>query len=450
MPTLDDALAAVHDAVLRRVGQSDDRLAFAFEFGTPLPRAALAGPDGATPSPARALELMSLLADAVPDLASGFFRRSGRTVSGQYQLLAESARPLPAAPADTFATIKAGALRRLDARLGSVEGPGTFLPVTATPSTWYDAVAADGWQHIHVQSEQQLLPDAPARFGAALRQWRSPASGLARRLAGGTGLAPLAAGIDVPVVPELRPPSSYTSTPTSGATFEVDVVQRSHRVPVLLECYAPWAPAVDAVRPLIQAALRSAASPAAWVGFDMSQDDSMDALVHGMPYLLAFMNGKAVEGYAPQADKPDDLVDFIKRLGPSFLPTGTDRMVIDFDMNVVLLDRPWLAQDLLGAPGWYVPGLKQGAFSLGQSANGPGNLAAIPIACVLARDLSISAQWTTADRSALDNAADLGPFSLAGHQFDGHSGTITVAGMQAIGWVCGVAPPLPPNGDPAA
>lgn len=71
----------------------------------------------------------------------------------------------------------------------------------------------------------------------------------------------------------------------------------------------------------------------------------------------------------------------------------------------------------------------------------------MPIACVLARDLRI---WTTADRTALDNAADLGPFSLAGHQFDGHSGTITVAGMQAIGWVCGVVPPLPPSGDPAA
>jgi hypothetical protein len=218
----------------------------------------------------------------------------------------------------------------------------------------------------------------------------------------------------------------------------------------LLECYAPWAPAVDAVRPQIQAALQAAASPAAWVGFDMSQDDSMDKLVHGMPYLLAFMNGQAVEGYAPRADQPDQLRDFIARLGPSFLPTGTDRMVVDFDMNVVLLDRPWLAQDLLGTPGWYVPGLQQGVFSLGQAASGPGNLAAMPIACVLARDLRISAQWTTADRTALDNAADLGPFSLAGHQFDGHSGTITVAGMQAIGWVCGVVPPLPPSGDPAA
>lgn len=447
MPTLDEALGAVHDAVLRRVGQSDARIAFAFEFGTPLPRAALAGPDGAAPSPARARELMSLLADAVPDLSSGFFRRSGRTVSGQYQLLAESARPLPATPADTFATIKAGALRRLDAKLGSVEGPGAFLPVTATPSTWYDAAATEGWQRLHVQSEQVVA--AAPRFGAALRQWRSPAVGLARR-AGGPGLAPLAGAVDVPVVPSLRPASNYASTPTSGATFDVDVVQRSHRVPVLLECYAPWAPAVDAVRPQIQAALQAAASPAAWVGFDMSQDDSMDKLVHGMPYLLAFMNGQAVEGYAPRVDQPDQLRDFIARLGPSFLPTGTDRMVVDFDMNVVLLDRPWLAQDLLGTPGWYVPGLQQGVFSLGQAASGPGNLAAMPIACVLARDLRISAQWTTADRTALDNAADLGPFSLAGHQFDGHSGTITVAGMQAIGWVCGVVPPLPPSGDPAA
>ncbi|TFW16739.1 hypothetical protein, partial [Duganella callida] len=177
MPTLDDALAAVQDAVLQRLGGNDAQLAFAFEFGTPIPQPSLSGPDGAA-SPARATELISLLADTVPDLGSGFFRRSGRTVSGQYQLLAESARAVPSAPADTFATIKAGALRRLDATLGSVEGAGSFLPVGATPSTWYDAHVSEGWQHVHVQSEQREAPAARARFGAALQQWRSPASAL--------------------------------------------------------------------------------------------------------------------------------------------------------------------------------------------------------------------------------------------------------------------------------
>ncbi|TFW26503.1 thioredoxin family protein, partial [Duganella callida] len=259
----------------------------------------------------------------------------------------------------------------------------------------------------------------------------------------------LARALNVPVVPSLRPPASYAPTTTTSASFDADVIQRSHQVPVLLECYVNWASASQAVRPLIRASLQAAASPAAWVEFDMGQDASLDHLVHSVPYLLAFMNGQAVDGYAPRADQPGELLDFIQRLGPSFLPTGTDRMVIGFDMNVVLLSRPWLAQDFLAAPTWYVPGLARGAFSLGQSVAGPGNLAALPIACVLARDLSISAQWTSGDRSAIDNAADLGPFSLAGHQFDGHSGTVTVKGMQAIGWVCSVVPPVPPQADPA-
>ncbi len=441
MPTLDDALDAVHDAVLARLGRNDPMLAFAFEFGTPIPLSALAEPGGGGASRARATEFMSTLADTVPDLTSGFFRRSGRTVSGQYQLLAESAQPVPSSAADTFATIKAGALRRLDGMLGSVEGSGTFLPVNATPSNWYDPGVMEGWQHVHVQSEQQLDPNAATHFDAALQQWRSaPAAAPA-------GLP--APGIAFPSVPSLLPPPSYTPAQTTRATFDTDVLQRSHSVPVLLECFMTWVPRCALVRPLIAAGLKAANSPAAWVQINLDQDASLDGRLPAIPALLAFMNGQAVESFAPQPDKPDELTAFIKRLGPSFVPTGADRMVIDFDMNVVQLDRPWLAQDFLETPTWYVPGLKKGEFSAGQSVAGVGNLPVIPIGCVLARDLSIAAQWTTTDRSALDNSSDLGPFSLAGHQFDGNSGTITVKGLQAIGWLCSVVPLVPPNADPA-
>jgi hypothetical protein len=155
--------------------------------------------------------------------------------------------------------------------------------------------------------------------------------------------------------------------------------------------------------------------------------------------------GKRIEGPISDAQ----LQSFIQAIDESFIPTGTNRLVIDFDMCIVSLNRAWFSDGFLNLKNWFAQGVRKGEFSDGAAVPDPGALNTIPIACVLVRDLNVTAQWTTADISVLENAVNLGPFSLHGHDFEQNSGTLTVKGMQSIAWVCAKMPVLPPEGDPA-
>ena len=59
------------------------------------------------------------------------------------------------------------------------------------------------------------------------------------------------------------------------------------------------------------------------------------------------------------------------------------------------------------------------------------------------KNLQISG-WSSADLDALTQSASLGPFSFAGGK-EVVSGTLTAPGLQVIGWVCDLVPPLPPD-----
>jgi hypothetical protein len=159
------------------------------------------------------------------------------------------------------------------------------------------------------------------------------------------------------------------------------------------------------------------------------------------------MNGQAADRLVGFFDE-GHLKTFIQAIDERFVPTGTNRLRIDFDMCIALLNRPWLSDGFLSLKSWFVPGFRRGDFSDGSSTPDPGALNAIPIACVLVRNLSVLARWTTADRSALESAAHMGPFSLHGRDFDQSTGTMTVKGMQSIAWVCAKTPLLPPDSDP--
>jgi hypothetical protein len=161
------------------------------------------------------------------------------------------------------------------------------------------------------------------------------------------------------------------------------------------------------------------------------------------------MNGQVtdrLEG-AVNIGTEDHLQSFLQSIGDKFVPTGANRLSIDFDMCIVLLNRPWFSDGFLDLKDWFVPGFRKGDFSDGPTIPDAGALNSVPIACVLVRNLNVTAQWTAADRSALESAVHLGPFSLHGHDFDQNTGTLTVKGMQSIAWVCDKMPVLPPETD---
>ncbi|MGL3104654.1 hypothetical protein [Bradyrhizobium sp. BR 1432] len=122
---------------------------------------------------------------------------------------------------------------------------------------------------------------------------------------------------------------------------------------------------------------------------------------------------------------------------------------IEFDLCVLSLSRPWYSSGLLALPNWFVPGFRQGDFSEG--LDGPDNdglLNAIPIACILTRDVRITANWTPADVDAATTSVAVGPFSLFGRTFDTASGSLTIPGIQAVAWVCTNPKRLPPMDPP--
>jgi hypothetical protein len=182
MPSLDDAIKTIHDMILNRFGEAGQASAsavVAFEFGTPIPVSALqqSPSDPVVLSPARALELISVMANVVPDLRDSFFERGLRTVDGQYDVLLKGAEPTGNTQLDLFAAIKADALRKFDVDLGSVEGPNRFHPCNPTPANWYDPTVNDNWSHFHVTSGDQPR-DQPgnrlrAEFDPRLLKWRS-------------------------------------------------------------------------------------------------------------------------------------------------------------------------------------------------------------------------------------------------------------------------------------
>lgn len=118
---------------------------------------------------------------------------------------------------------------------------------------------------------------------------------------------------------------------------------------------------------------------------------------------------------------------------------------LELDYCWVTLDRVWLDQVLLSTPGWQVAGAAPGSYSAGDLDTPGQAVPAVPLGFAVVKDVTITANWSSADATARSAAAGLGPFLLAGSQFAAGSGTLRIPGMQIIAWMCEVPPVLPPG-----
>ncbi len=168
------------------------------------------------------------------------------------------------------------------------------------------------------------------------------------------------------------------------------------------------------------------------------------------------IRGGVVE--TPGSDQVDPAVR--QRIAPvvkvrQLADEATSKPVASLDLSfslqycTVTITRPWLSQPFLNARGWFLPGFAAGEISTGGGADNTGIFPALPVACIVAKDLRIAASWTNDDASIIEQAMALGPFALLGREIDGVSGALTLNGMQIIGWICQVMPLLPPLGAPA-
>jgi len=134
-------------------------------------------------------------------------------------------------------------------------------------------------------------------------------------------------------------------------------------------------------------------------------------------------------------------------------PVTTLATRLTLDHMMVMVDRSqWWHQDIVEDPGWYVAGLRKGAWVDVPPA--ASTVYALPVALLLVQNLTLNGSWSSAETTTLTAPGMmLGPFHLGGapvtSESDG-SMSISVPGIHLAGLFCQPLPVLPPNDPPAA
>lgn len=147
------------------------------------------------------------------------------------------------------------------------------------------------------------------------------------------------------------------------------------------------------------------------------------------------------------------------------MSTETTGIKISFKIGRIEIRRRWMNPALFSLSGWSVAGRGAGGYSNGQASGNSGVFPLLPTAFLVARDIQISGSWSTSDLQTASQSfssrgsVGWGPFSLSGSYsnssssrrfnstFDGT--TITVPGIQIIGWISAIQPFSPPSGGPS-
>jgi len=142
--------------------------------------------------------------------------------------------------------------------------------------------------------------------------------------------------------------------------------------------------------------------------------------------------------------------------------TQTNNLGFSFEYTLVEIRRPWMVGNLLGTKTWNLGNLyAKGKISNGTKANqANAAMPLLPTAFVVARNVKISAHWDKSDWDYLHSqttgggSVGIGPFSIGGSYSHSSTtnkftsafanGTISVPGVQIIGFISQEVPFCPP------
>lgn len=129
------------------------------------------------------------------------------------------------------------------------------------------------------------------------------------------------------------------------------------------------------------------------------------------------------------------------------VPPNSDHFSLCFEYCIVSVARPWFSGEFLSFPNWYLPGESASSLCGGTYDLTKQRFAFLPAKMLVIRKLKIEAQWSPEDRARFQDVAGFGPFSLLGATLE--NDVLVAPGMQIVGWMCQIMPPLPPAADPA-
>jgi hypothetical protein len=369
-----------------------------------------------------ARETTSHLANIAPAFNRARFENSGFEIDDLYEIVLRSALPVGATPD----TVSANPIYRLfldaqyelqQARRGTHNDPNLFYcPVNATPNTWYDESATEGWAEVSLDSSQ--LKPATAASSALVRSGT-----LDQVMSSVWRLKPLATDAirlkkDLVSMLPLPKPLGQTAPPSPVAisrTLNPEVLPRA-----VVKVDPAGAPGLF---------LRKAA-PLQVVnrrGLDLARIDLM----------------KRDLGYSRLVDRVA-LRTMLDRALPTKPPSPQTRgFRVTFKFCRVTLDRPWFKLALLTAPNWWMFDTPIGTYSSGDPSTNEGLFPYVTTSFIAIRDLTITAAWSANDRATLGSAASLGCFDL--REASLNKDTIAVNGLQVIAFVSKLMPRLPPQ-----
>lgn len=331
--------------------------------------------------------------------------------STYFDRLLSPAQPFVPGPVDdtvresvvtTFSRIKAAALRAWDqVSLASLQGlPLDFKPSEATPANWYDPAGQDAWT-----STSFTVSDTDRDPGPEVRlAWKlKPTDQLLSR------------ALDLPAEPD----PVVRDAPAADVAKRVLALQLDGRGGAGLGGRAPaGGTGLGAVR---GTAPRSAAART------------------GPSRLVEDLLGRQ----APRLDIRRRLAihDYIDAIAP-VEDVGTGELTISFEYCLVHVQRAWLSSSFLNGSDWWTPNVPKGDLTV---PGRPGALSMLPVGFLAVRNLRITGNWSDADRQNMGAAMSFGPFKVAADSADGE---ISHSGLQLIGWMLQLLPPLPPNAPP--
>ena len=114
----------------------------------------------------------------------------------------------------------------------------------------------------------------------------------------------------------------------TDATFEADVLQRSHDVPVLVDLWAPWCGPCRTLGPVLEEVVTATGGKVelAKVNVDENPQISQAFRVQGIPAVYALKDGKVVDGFVGAQPKPA-VEKLVESLLPSEEEAEVDRLV---------------------------------------------------------------------------------------------------------------------------
>ena len=156
---------------------------------------------------------------------------------------------------------------------------------------------------------------------------------------------------------------------------------------------------------------------------------------------------KALNGSFTVIDGPDDLQLSAGKGPGASAPLAPDTKIKSITMKYLLvqLHRPWLNFSLFELSGWFLSGQPQGWCSSGKADENSGVIPLLPTGMLLAKDISIDAEWGRADQAFLESAnasrqpVFLGPLALQPQS--------SASSLQVIGWISSLVPYSPRESD---